>query len=353
MSANPLFPPELHTLAQEFLWNADHAFHDSSPFYEKLARRVAHDTHILALAAHAQKHQPAVNLLFAAAHYLLLRGSDDALKLFYADLVPQPNTQDDPYPIFRAFCLEHAEEIIKLVSTRRVQTNEVARCALFFPAFALIQQRIGAQPLALIEVGSSAGLNLNWDKYAYVYGARKVYGDVRSPVRLQCELRGAKRPVLPRELPRVSSRLGIDLNPNDVFNDDAMLWLRALVWTEQSERAERLQNAIALARAFPPRLAQGDALELAPRAIQETPREIPVVLFHSFVLNQVPEAIRARYYARLAASSAERLVFDIAIEPSAWPAPMLLRTFRDGAETQETLATCDHHGRWLEWALSN
>lgn len=344
---NPLSSPELHTLSQRFLWNADHVLADASPFYEKLARRVADDAAMLALAAHAQPHQPAMNLFFSAVHYLLLRGNDDPLRNFYADLARKPNTQDDPYPIFRAFCLERADEIIALLQTRRVQTNEVARCALFLPAFMLLAERVG--PFAMIEVGSSAGLNLNWDKYAYDYADGFLYGDEASPVVLNCTLRGESAPPLVEQLPRVFSRTGIDLHPNDVLDDDAMLWLRALIWPEQRERAERLQNAIALAREFPPTLLQGDALELTPRVIQNTPREIPIVLFHSFVLNQVPAEMRARYDKILAEQSAVRVLFDVAIEPSAWPAPMLLTTYENRGARHEALAACDHHGRWLEW----
>jgi hypothetical protein len=350
---NPLISPKLHTLAQDFLWNAENTLADSSPFYARLARRVADDPEILTLAAHTPPHQPVMNLLFSSVHYLLLRGIEDPLAMFFQDLTREPNTQDDPYPFFRAFCLEHADEIIGLLRTRRVQTNEVARCSLLFPAFALISQRVGAQPLALIEVGSSAGLNLNWDRYAYKYGDGVLYGDVSSPVVLQCELRGELRPLLPREFPNVASRVGIDLNPNDVLDDDAMLWLRALIWPEQHDRADRLQKAIALARQAPPQLFQGDALELAPRLIQQTPPEIPTVLFHSFVLNQVPRELRTRYYELLAEHSSGRMLFDVAIEPSAWPCPMVLTTFQNSTPIQETLATCDYHGRWLEWKILN
>jgi hypothetical protein len=147
----------------------------------------------------------------------------------------------------------------------------------------------------------------------------------------------------------VATRLGIDLHPNDVFDGDAMLWLRALVWPEQLERAERLERAIALAREFPPRLLGGDVLEVLPGALDEIPRETPVVLFHSFVLNQLPGELRVRYYDLLADKSGGRRLFDLAVEPSEWPAHMVLTTFQEGRRTRETLASCDHHGRWLEW----
>lgn len=351
--SNPLTAPELHTLADKFRWNAENVLRDASPLYAKLALRVAADPEILALAAHAPPHQPVMNLFFSAAHYLLLRGAEDPLHLFYADLARKPNTQDDPYPIFRAFCLEHANEIVGLLQSRRVQTNEVARCALFLPSFELVAQRVEHQALAIIEVGSSAGLNLNWDHYAYTYDNVITCGNLQSPVQLACELRGARKPAFAAALPRVASRVGIDLNPNDVFDDEAMLWLRALVWPEQRDRAERLQRAIELARQFPPRLVQGDALAALPRVLQEIPRAAPTILFHSFVLNQVAADARAAYYEMLAEQSAGRALFDLAIEPEEWPARLVLTTWRANLAVQETLAICDHHGRWLEWLYND
>lgn len=346
---SPRGSQELHTLAQHFSWNADNAFADSSPLYAHLARRIAVDAEMLALAAHAAPHQPASNLLFAAVHYLLFKTPDDPLTLFYADLARKPNTVDDPYPLFRAFCLERADEIIALVSTRRVQTNEVARCTFFLPAFSYVSQKLDGQPLALVEVGSSAGLLLNWDRYGYSYSDGARYGDILSPVQLSCELRGETRPPLAAALPPIASRVGIDLHPNDVFDDDSMLWLLALVWPEQVARARRLESAIAIAREFPPVILEGDALELVPRVVAEIPPAQPVVLFHSFVLNQVSDELRTRYFEIVREQSAGRLLFDVAVEPSVWPSQMVLTTLRDGTETQQTLATCDHHGRWLEW----
>jgi hypothetical protein len=361
--SNPPLPLELSKISKSFRWNAEHVLRDASPLYERLAYRVADDADLHALAAYAQPYQPPPNLLFGAVHYLLLRDSDDAvssrksrkvgsvrdnaspLKNFFSDLARKPNIQDDPYPIFRAFCLEHADELAQLISTRRVQTNEVARCALFLPAFEWIARRVGHQPFALLEVGASAGLNLNWDRYAYAYGDGVFYGAANAPVVLRCELRGARRPRMPQTFPRVHTRAGVDLNPSDVFDEDAMQWLRALVWPEQLDRAERLRRAIALAREFPPRVMQGDALTQVAEWAREIPRDVPIVLFHSFVLNQVDAAARERYYAPLRALDAERVWFDIAVEPHDWPARLVVTTRAE----QTTLAICDYHGRWLEW----
>lgn len=349
--SNPLQDPSLHSLSAKFEWNARHSFHGGSALYEELALRIANDPEILDIAGHAPAHQPSANLLFASVLYLLLRGGAEAspLAAFYPSLTLNPNSQDDPYPFFRAFCLEHVEDIQRLMQTRRVQTNEVARCAFFLPAFGMIARRIARKRFALVEVGCSAGLNLLWDEYAYDYGDGQVYGRSNSPVHLKCELRGEGHPPLPCELPHVTARIGIDLNPNDVQDEDAMLWLRALLWPEQRDRAERLEQALALARQHPPRLIKGDVLEALPQVLEEIPNNVPVCVLHSFVLNQIPAEARKAYYTLLQAFAAERQLFDLAIEPQAWPPPLVLTAYELGAVHPETLAICDHHGRWMEW----
>ena len=94
---------------------------------------------------------------------------------------------------------------------RRTQTNEVARCATLLPTLARLPG-----PLALIEVGASAGLLLLVDRYSYDYGAHTITSpEVDAPV-LRCDARGAVP--IPAQLPEVVWRAGLDLNPLDVAN---------------------------------------------------------------------------------------------------------------------------------------
>ncbi|RIK27611.1 MAG: DUF2332 domain-containing protein, partial [Chloroflexi bacterium] len=148
----------------------------------------------------------------------------------------------------RKFCLAHYQEMAKLLRTRSVQVNEIGRCSYFLPAFHLLARQLDGEPFVLIEVGASAGLNLFWDDYAYDFGDAALYGNHASDIVLACELRGDMRPPLDNPTPRVIMRFGIDLDPKDVLDDDAMLWLRALIYPEQVERARRLAGAIELAR---------------------------------------------------------------------------------------------------------
>jgi hypothetical protein len=138
-----------------------------SALYESLCHSLAEDRDLLAIAADARPGQPVPNLFMAAVHWLLMKGAQHPLKDYYPDISPEMTAHGDPYPSFRSFCLEHSEEIVDLVSTRLVQTNVVRRCAVLLPAFAVAMGRDAGQPLSLVEIGASAGLNLLWDRYSY------------------------------------------------------------------------------------------------------------------------------------------------------------------------------------------
>ncbi|HEX3211524.1 MAG TPA: DUF2332 family protein, partial [Actinomycetota bacterium] len=135
-----------------------------SPRYERLALGVAGDRGLLELLERLPPAKQQPNLLFAAVQYLA---------------GPQPGLD-----AFRHFVLDHADQLLALMASRRTQTNEVGRCALLLPLLAALPG-----PLALVEVGASAGLCLLPDRYAYDYGGT-ILGDPTSPVRLSCQPRG-------------------------------------------------------------------------------------------------------------------------------------------------------------------
>jgi hypothetical protein len=145
-------------------------------------------------------------MLFAAVWYLLLRGIQDELVEFYPNLTTKPRPCEEAYPSFRAFCLKHTDEIIRLVTTYGVQNNEVGRCADLLLVFDRVARLGGGKPLAMIELGPSAGLNMLWDRYGYDYGERGYVGNRESPVQLHCEPRGDILPPLPKTIPVVSWR---------------------------------------------------------------------------------------------------------------------------------------------------
>lgn len=140
-----------------------------SPLYAALAMEVSSDKEMLVFCQYARAGQPIPNLFFGAVHYLLLKGINHPLGKFYPSVVNQPANAMDAYPVFKEFCLSYKNEIEYLLKKKYVQTNEVKRCSYLYPVFSYIYENTN-QPLALIEIGTSAGFQLLWDHYAYSYG---------------------------------------------------------------------------------------------------------------------------------------------------------------------------------------
>jgi hypothetical protein len=337
-------------LAERFRRFATVECRGASPLYERLALAVAEDAELLALAAHAPPGQPAPNLFLAAAHWLLHRERGAPAARFYASLTEAPAPAEGAAAAaFRAFCLERADVIRDLLATRRVQTNEVGRCAYLYPAFGAIARLAGGRPLGLIEVGASAGLNLLWDRYGYRYDGGPVHGDPASPVQLACEVRGAPPP-LPERVPAVGMRLGVDLHAIDAADPEEAGWLEALVWPEHGDRRRALRGAIALARRDPPRLISGDGLELLPGLLAAVPVDVAPCVVHTHTLNQFTADGRARFAAILDAHGRGRELYRLGAEWLGAPRPRLeLTAWRGGDALHRLLAECDPHGRWLAW----
>jgi hypothetical protein len=320
-----------------------------SPIYEHVTAAIADDPEVQALSTGGQPGQPPPNLICAATHYLLLSGLHHDLARYYPSVTPEAALIDHAlYPAFRDFCLSNADDIRRLVASRLVQTNEVGRSACLLPGYAEVSSREDGLPLALIDFGCSAGLNLLFDRFGYDYGAVR-WGDAASPVQLRCELRGDAVPPLQQGIPVAGWRVGVDLNPIDVTDADSLLWLRALVWPEHRERDATLVAAAGLMRQQPQRLVQDDGVALLPSLIAEAPAEHALVVYYSFVLHQLSPEARRRFYSVLADASHKRTVYVVSMAGLMQATKIELTTWRDGDYKRETLAECMAHGQWLRY----
>jgi hypothetical protein len=339
----------IETIAGAFQKFAQHC-HGESPLYERLAQGIEEDRFLLELAAHARPGQPVGNMLFAAVQYLLLEQADHPLAACYPALAGASAPPDDPLPAFRDFCRRHQQQILELIRTQRTQTNEVRRCAYLLPAFTCASRLFGGRPLALLEIGASAGLNLRWDRYRYDYNTGMEYGMPGAQPRIDSSIRGELQPPLPKRLPEVRQRQGIDLHPVDLRQPEARRWLRALIWPEHLERAQLLQQAMAATCADPPPLIAGDALELLPALGSSISQESLLCVYHTHVIYQFTPEQRELLRQQIAVIGAQRDLCYFATEGIGTANPRLeLQVFRNGQADQRLLAHCHHHGRWLQW----
>ncbi|MEN6317609.1 MAG: DUF2332 domain-containing protein [Syntrophaceae bacterium] len=338
-------------IAKSFSHSARHEFHGSSPLYEIFATGMSEDTELLFLASNAIS-KPVPMIFLAAVHFLLLNGTEHPIAAYYPDMHSEPHSPEAGiYPLFREFCFQHQDEIKKLIITYHVQTNEVRRCACFLPAFGLAAEKAQGLPLALVEIGASAGLNLFWDRYGYDYGNGIIYGNRTSPVQLTCTMRGDMQPPLPEAFPQIIARIGIDLNPIDVRDPSAVNWLKAFIWPEHTARFDLLHRAIEIVQNTPPELRKGDALEILPGVIDALPPDSYPCLFHSFVSNQMSPEERYALANIIANHGSNRNLCSISIDLSdKYKYPRLdMLSYNNDMKEHRHLANCSGHSRWLEW----
>ena len=237
-----------------------------SPHYERLAQDIAASADVLRFLIDLPPPRRQPNLLLGAATLIAGRPPDIAL---LTDMIAR-----------------RPEELRAAMLRRTTQTNEPARCAVLLPLLAALPQ-----PLALIEVGASAGLCLLPDRYGYDWGQVRIAPtDPDAPV-FRCVTTGPAP--LPVALPRIAWRAGLDLNPLNAASDEDAAWLEALIWPEQDDRRRNLQAALAMARREPPRIVRGDLLDDLAPLIAEAPADATLVVFHTAVLAYV-SSIEAR-----------------------------------------------------------
>ncbi len=217
--------------------------------------------------------------LLAGARWLALSGEVDDFE-----------AATDPWPPFRAVLEAHAEWLSSFVCEHPVQTNEVQRCWVLLPIF-LTVARLAGRPLDIVELGTSAGLNLLWDRYGYRYRAAS-WGDATSPL----QLTGDERRVVPGELLDISvdvrSRIGIDLDPVDVTSADGLRLLDAFV--RDDGYRSRLRRAAEVLRHDPPALVRGDYLDVLPGLLRDRSDDGLMVVFQTISTVYLSDEERTR-----------------------------------------------------------
>ncbi|MGH2886850.1 MAG: DUF2332 domain-containing protein [Solirubrobacteraceae bacterium] len=300
-----------------------------SPLYVQVAEAVADSLWTLDFLATMPEAKWQPNVLLATVRYLCGTPS---------------HAQD-----FLALVKDRADAIAETMAVRSTQTNEPARCATLLPVLVRLPQ-----PLALLEVGASAGLCLLPDYYAYDYDGHAVAPSARchaEPPLLHC--RAGRGTPLPERNLEVAWRAGLDLNPVDLGDDAEVRWLEALVWPGEEYRLPRLRAACDVARLVSPRVVQGDLrTDLAALAAQ-APAHATLVVFHTAVLAYVRDPKEREAFARSAARAGAVWVANEgsrnipgAGDPSrAHPDPASFLLCVDG----NPLAWTDGHGTWIDW----
>lgn len=323
-----------------------------SPFYETL-HRVLRDDFLARGPVFALLHDwpghPADDALTlrvtGGLNFLVRAGEAPALTPLWPDADADPaalgaavtTTLEANQPFFDGF-LKHA-----------VQTNETGRAAVLLPGMIEIA-RTTQKPLALLEIGASAGLNLMWNRFHYDLGGTP-WGDPASPVHLTLGWDGPK-PDLSLH-PEIMARAACDIGPLDIHDPGALSRALAYIWPDMPARIARFEAAATLARAEGVRVDQASADDWLAVKLDARPHNAVTVLYHSIMWQYMPDAVQARIQTLMekagAQATADAPLAWLAFEPPvALGLPELRLTLWPTGETRR-LAYCHPHGVDLKW----
>lgn len=301
-----------------------------SALYQEWAARIAADPELQRIIARVPENRRQPPLVFAVTRML--------------------GARLDGYPSWRRFVQDHADAVVAECTARQLQTNEPLRLAALLPVLSEIEG-----PVALLEIGASAGLCLYPDRYSYRFLGEG--GEVRvaldpasgpSDVMLRSRVTGP----LPRmRMPDVVWRAGIDLAPLDARDERDRLWLQSLVWPGETGREERITAALDIAASDPPLLLAGDGRERIGELVAAAPADATLVITTPGVLVHIPRAERDALIASISALPARWItidppglldVWEPAVDAAGWPGFVVALDAR-------VRAAADPLGGWWEW----
>ncbi|MBV9485248.1 MAG: DUF2332 domain-containing protein [Frankiaceae bacterium] len=301
-----------------------------APRYAAICESFATDERIAALIEDPPRWDAPLRVM-SALHYLVLAGRA---------------SWDD----IDTALVEHADFLRRHIAQQGVQTNEVQRCWSLLPCFLEVAHRTGAAVFDVIELGSSAGLNLGWDSYRYEYAAG-TWGPADATVAFTGEER---RPVPAHLLtlaPVVRTRTGVDLNPIDLTTDHGIHLLKSFIWVGQDDRLARLDRAIGALRDNPPEMIAGDLADVLPVLLANRATDALTVVWQTAVLGYLPEQRRELVLQTLAeAGAVGPLAFistSSANDGSHLYYGLTIQLWPSGERVQ--VAHADWHGAFIDW----
>jgi hypothetical protein len=308
---------------------ADDFEQGGSKLYASLSRSLADDPLVAEIVGRDSSWEAPLRL-FGGVHYLELSGM-----------------VQHPWGKLRGVLEANRDWLARFVEEQPIQTNEVQRCWGLLPAFLTATD---GRPLDLVELGPSGGLNLFWDRYAYRYG-EATWGKAAAGLELTGNAEGGPPASLLATEVEVERRIGVDRRPVDVTTDHGARLLEAFVWADQTARLERVRRAIEIARSDPPRLFDGDFVEVLPALLAERDLGRLTVVYHSVSAVYLRSEERDRLDGVLAddgrRGSLARISYEVDRETPTFHGFALDLDLWPGGRTR--LARLDGHANHMDW----
>lgn len=345
----------------------------SSPLFGAVARAAANDCDILELVSDARPGQSQSVLLFSVVHYLLLKSPEERLARYFGSLTEAPSPPAGAFPAFKEYCLAHRADITELLSWRTVNTNLAEKTICLVPALRYIEAA-STEPLTLLELCCSAGLNMLFDEYHYDYGDAGSVGVVNSPVQLKCRIVGSGQPPL-GVMPEVAHRVGVDLVKMDLSDPNEHLWMQAVLLPEWKIERSRLKAALSIRAQRNLRIIEGDALKAVVPLLEELPGRLCILM--SYCQGHWSIEALTELHEVLRRASQHRDIHRLDVDPPAVESPQAARMrlirlaeagipllkkrspfvmeytrYTAGQAHLQQLGEGDIFGEWLNWQVT-
>ena len=344
-------------LAQVFETQAGHCDRMSAPFNGRICRllpRLLDDTSEIGRRvlgwSHGNMAGDLMPLRCCAGFHALARANKIAA---LASVYPPAQPGDAALEAGLRAAIEQEDALLAAYLDSAPQTNEIGRSAILLGGLLSLAHRV-KYPVALYEIGASAGLNMYFDRWYYDLGQGGIWGAAQSKVRLTSEWTGAA-PAIQTPL-GIVSRAASDLAPLDAGKQADRERLMSYIWPDQTARLERTTAALDMAARQGLAVERADALDWVSRRLQSScaaPGTV-TVLWHSVFLQYLDSAGRRS----LIDAIRERGRAATAQSPFAWLEMEAGRENRQQCELRLTLwpggetahlADVDWHGRSAAW----
>ena len=323
-----------------------------SDLYYHLSHAISLEEPLLSIARHCQPRQPIPNLFCGAIHLELLKNPKEKLAQYYPSISKKRST-GIPIELVKAFCKRREREILETLRSRMVQTNSINRSAYLMPILSSSFQQ--GDSVTLIDIGTSSGLTLNFDKYEYWYNGIHHVGD--STVKINSKILEGGLPPFDTGI-RIVRKIGLDQNPLDVTDRDNALWLKALIWPDMTERFARIEAAIDLANHSNLKLKKAQSPEDFREILDEVPNHENLFVYHTHVLYQFTKPERTAFREMLERVGQNRDFVYVAVEGSqvfdnkAYSTGRVLiekTVYRNGKGASRIIGETNGHATWIRW----
>jgi hypothetical protein len=304
------------------------------------------------MASFAKFGQPIANLFLASVHYLLLRNPNENLARYYPSITKR-QSEEIPFELFKNFCLTHENRIKDALSTKIVQTNVINRCSYLMPIFSQIIAREN-KSTTLIDIGTSAGLTLNFDRYEYWYNGHKMYGNSEVIIKSNiisdttCDIVKIEQPL---------TKIGIDQHIIDPTDPEEILWLKALIWPDQLDRYKAMEEALQLNELKKINYVQASSIRDFENQILEMDQVQNLIIYATHVLYQFPEVEKDNFCEMLERIGKKRDYYFLSVEGTkalldrnnSNETVIELTRYKDAHKSRIFVAETNGHGNWIKW----